>query len=120
MRSSGLPEETVGRCTLDEGLFDLDHEPQTAPVQAPGPAPIQDRQIEQIRNLFRAAGIAGQEDRRVFVESIVETRVASLRSLSHFHAVRVIEALSKRGRQPTGRKGSAWDEREEDTWIDRL
>jgi hypothetical protein len=45
--------------------------------------------------------------------------VASLRELSGAGILRI---LSKLGEQPPadGTTGSAWDQRDEDTWIDRL
>lgn len=105
---------------LDDLLFDLGQPVAATPAQDDTKVPIQERQVGQIRELFEAAGIEDQGDRQAFVESVLEAPVAGLRSLSHFQALRVVEALLGRKRAATGPKRSAWDDREEDTWIDRL
>ena len=105
---------------MNDGLFDLDQLRQAPSPQKPDPVPAQERQIDQIRTLFESAGIEQQEDRRSFVESVIGAPAAGLRSLSRFQALQVIDALSRRVSTPRGTEGSAWDDREEETWIDRL
>lgn len=58
-------------------------------------------------------------ERQAAVQEAVRRDVDSLRSLTHDEAIQV---LSRLGQQPsTGRSdASAWDERDGDTWIDRL
>lgn len=58
-------------------------------------------------------------DRQQAIESAAGRAVESLRALTHEEALRV---LSRLGQQPSGGRssGSQWDNREEDTWIDRL
>lgn len=105
---------------MDDVLFDLDQPVAASPVQDDGKVPVQERQIGQIRKLFEAAGIEDQGDRQKFVESVLAGPISGLRSLSRFQALRVIDALVGRKGASTGPKRSAWDDREEDTWIDRL
>lgn len=111
---------TTGFKVTDK-LFDLPGQ-QSAPANAEvGPAPIMKRQIDQIRELFKAAGIEDQTERRSLVESVAGVNVAELRSLSRFQGLQVIEKLSVRhGQGISTTKRSSWDDREEDTWIDKL
>lgn len=107
---------------MTDKLFDLPGDQQSAPeIAEVGPAPIMERQIVQIRELFKGAGIEDQVERRSLVESVVGISVAGLRSLSRFQGLQVVEELS--GRQGQGistTARSSWDDREEDTWIDKL
>lgn len=106
---------------MTDKLFDLPGQQPAPAIAEVGPAPIMERQIGRIRELFKAAGIEDQTERRSLVESVVGMNVAGLRSLSRFQALQVIEELS--GRQGQGistTKRSSWDDREEDTWIDKL
>lgn len=59
------------------------------------------------------------EHRKAAIQLAAGRAVESLRALTHDEALRV---LSKLGQTPakTDTSRSAWDEREEDTWIDRL
>lgn len=53
------------------------------------------------------------------IESAVGRSVESLRSLTHDEGMKVLSRLGQQrssGRSET----SQWDDREEDTWIDRL
>lgn len=58
-------------------------------------------------------------DRQKAVETAAGRVVESLRALTHDEGLQV---LSRLGQQPSGGRSAAsqWDEREEDTWIDRL
>lgn len=58
-------------------------------------------------------------ERQQAIEVVAERPVESLRALTHKEALRV---LSRIGQAPASkpRAASAWDERDEDTWIDRL
>jgi len=82
--------------------------------------PALDEQIAAIRTGLDDAGIITQEDRRAFVKSAVLFEAASLRELTAVQARRVIDQL-KAGQSPkAATNGSLWDDREHDTWIDKL
>lgn len=57
-------------------------------------------------------------DRRALIEEAAGRPVESLRALTHDEGLRVLAKLGDDA--PVRRVGSAWDERDEDTWIDRL
>lgn len=102
--------------TEELSLFGDDPAPQ--PVEPPRVAPIADWQVELLRNALEARGLTSMAERRQVIESAAGRSVESLRSLTHDEGMQV---LSRLGQQPSGRSAtSQWDDREEDTWIDRL
>ena len=102
----------------DLSLFSDDQpdEPRK-PVRAEGP--IADWQLDLLRKTLTAHGLTTMDKRRRAIEAAAERPVESLRSLTHSEALRV---LSRLGPPPASQQGptSAWDNRDEDTWIDRL
>jgi DNA polymerase-3 subunit epsilon len=95
------------------------HEPTEQPVQpvATG-APIADWLVDAIRTALAAKGLITMAERQHAIEAAVGRPVESLRSLTRAEAMRV---LSLFGSTPERKnEASAWDDREEDTWIDRL
>lgn len=112
--------------TADDALFDVTG-PQSTPVEPllTRPAPIRDEQIAQIREAFAASGIEDMAARRELVESCVQRPTESLRDLRATDVRFILERLKLRpkttgdGSSPEA-AGSSWDQREEDTWIDRL
>ena len=102
----------------DLSLFD-DDEPERPAAAVPGPAPASDWQVDLLRKALDARGLTAQEERQAAIQEHVDHPVTSLRSLTHDEALRV---LSRLGQSPAPRSssGSSWDERDEDTWIDRL
>lgn len=102
----------------DPSLFGDD--PSPAPVEATkAPTPIADWQVDLLRRALDARGLTSMADRQQAIESAAGRAVESLRALSHDEGLQV---LSRLGQQPSaGRSASShWDDREEDTWIDRL
>ncbi len=59
------------------------------------------------------------EDRQRLVAELVGRPVASLRELTGPEARALLEKLAARRAAPTS-QGSSWDERDEETWIDRI
>jgi hypothetical protein len=57
-------------------------------------------------------------ERQRAIEAVAGRPVESLRSLTPAEAMRVLERLSPEPSKT--RSASAWDDRGEDTWIDRL
>lgn len=82
------------------------------------PSPISDDQVEAIRAAFSSAGKNSMEERRQFIEGCLMRSIENIRALTASEARRVVKSLSRPVAKSTG--GSAWDDREEDTWIDKL
>lgn len=98
-------------------LFDVEA-PGTSTAQAP--LPVRSEQVAEIREAFERAGITGQDQRKEIVDSVTFRSVASLRDLQAVEAHRILKVLKGMQTSKPDRKGSAWDNREEDTWIDKL
>lgn len=77
-------------------------------------------QIQAIRDAFDRAGVGSQDDRKALIESVVVREVASLRELKAVEARRIIQRIEGLRSAKLTSAGSAWDQREEDTWIDKL
>ncbi|WP_182526626.1 hypothetical protein [Nocardioides dongkuii] len=97
----------------------FDDEPVTQPEPARAPLLIPDWQVAMLREALERRGVTSIAERRKIIESAVGRPVESLRALTHDEGLRVLSILV---RTPTGiaSGGSAWDDRDEDTWIDRL
>jgi len=90
------------------------------PVEAAhAETPIADWQVGLLRKALDARGLTTMVDRRRAIESAAGRAVESLRALRHDEVMRV---LSQLGEAPASgrRTTSTWDDRDEDTWIDRL
>lgn len=78
-------------------------------------------QRSAIRALFAELGISAAGDQFEVTAELTGTRISSVGELEAATAQRLIEGLQRRvtglGRTVTGK---SWDDREEDTWIDRL
>lgn len=106
---------------VNDALFNLG--PDDAPTQSSAPAelPIRDDQVVAIREAFTAAGIDSQERRQEIAQSCVVRPLASLRELTAAEAHRVLRRIQEIvTSKPRPEGASAWDLREEDTWIDKL
>lgn len=81
--------------------------------------PISDWQVDLLRRALDARGLTSMPDRRAAIETAAGREVPSLRALTQEEALGI---LNQFGQEPPKRSssGSAWDDREEDTWIDRL
>ena len=98
-------------------IFDVEV-PVTSTAQTP--LPVQSEQVAEIRNSFERAGITSQDQRKEIVESVTFRSVAGLRDLQAVEAHRLLKVLKGMQTPKPTRQGSAWDNREEDTWIDKL
>lgn len=108
----------IGRVTEDLSLLG-DYESATPPVQETGPASIADWQVDLLRKALDARGLKSMAERQLDIEAAAGRSVDSLRALSHDEALRVLSQLGQQGSAALSEK-SAWDDRERDTWIDRL
>lgn len=107
-----------GAVSGDLSLFGDDQRDEPTPDPSTE-APIADWQVDLLRKALDARDLTDQDQRREAIETAAGRPVESLRSLTHDEALRV---LSRLGETPSTSKagGSAWEQREEDTWIDRL
>lgn len=104
--------------TDEPGLFDIPTSRAPAAPAAPQELPIRPEQVAQIREAFDKAGVAEQEERKSLINSVLIRDVASLRELHAVEVRRILQAIEQRSKPKS--TGSAWDDREEDTWIDKL
>lgn len=101
----------------DTPLFALADTPET--VEVTGPEPIATWQVDLLRRVLDARGVTEMSERRAVIEQHASREIESLKTLTYDEGVRVLAAL---GEQSSSRasSGSAWDERDGDTWIDRI
>lgn len=102
---------------MTDSLFELG---EPAMPASSSDIPIRPEQIQQIRDAFDEAGIVAQDDRKTLIESVVVRAVSTLRDLHAVEARRVLQRIKERTARSPKATGSAWDTREEDTWIDKL
>jgi DNA polymerase-3 subunit epsilon len=92
----------------------------SAPVEPPrAPTPIADWQVDLLRKALDARGLTTMEERQQAIESAAGRTVTSLRALTHDEGMQVLSRLGQQG-APGRSTTSQWDDREGDTWIDRL
>lgn len=102
----------------DLSLFGDDEPVRPAPPPAE-PTPVAAWQIDLLRKALDARGLHSMDDRQRLIEASVGRPVSSLRALTHEEAMRALARLGESAPQKA-LGASAWDERDEDTWIDRL
>lgn len=101
----------------EPSLFGDEPAPE-APVP-PAATSIADWQIDLLRKALNARGLTTMPERRSAIEAAAGRPLESLRALTHDEGLQVLSRLGQQ--QPSGRSAtSQWDDREEDTWIDRL
>jgi hypothetical protein len=105
--------------TVNDSTFDIFGQPDQAP-EAPTDPPIRDAQVQQLREAFAAAGIDSMDDRRAIIESCTIRQVASIRELLAKDVRPILRRIEERSVAPRQTSGSVWDNRDEDTWIDKL
>ncbi|MFX1822061.1 hypothetical protein PV768_19970 [Pseudarthrobacter sp. CC4] len=102
----------------EPGLFDL---PAAAPPSLViEDVPISPEQIASIRSAFDTAGIADMAERQEVIQSCVIRRISNIRELYSRDVRQVLARIEGWGSKSEPTSGSAWDNREEDTWIDKL
>lgn len=106
---------------MSDALFNFGSPEEPLPAPAPQQdIPIKDHQVQQIREGLDAAGIIDQDERQSTIQSYVSRQVASLRDFHAHEAHVIIQRLKQLQSATPAKTGSAWDQREEDTWIDKL
>lgn len=104
-------------------LFDMAEEEPAPSSSWAGIPPIRDDQITEVRQAFANAGIEDQSRRQKMIQEAVHRDVTSLSDLKATEVRHVLDRIAsgESGAVPEGASSaSAWDEREGDTWIDRL
>lgn len=98
-------------------VFDSDDE--ESPTQRP--LLMTARQRAEIRALFTELGVTAASRQFEVVMQLTGTRITSVVHLEAAAAQRLIAALQRRvADRSRVRTGNSWDDRSEDTWIDRL
>jgi hypothetical protein len=80
---------------------------------------IPDWLVANLRSALNALGLASMDDRQVLIVELAGRPVASLRDLTVAEARQISEQLAARKKEGTDTR-SSWDDRESDTWIDRM
>lgn len=101
----------------EPNLFEL---PTHAEATGKADSPISEQQIRQLRTAFEAAGMNSMDERRELIESCTIRPVASIRELYARDFRPILRRIEQRTEPALNSGGSAWDNRDEDTWIDRL
>jgi len=99
-------------------VFDQDDDSEPTGVL---PLPMTAGQRSEIRQLFGTLGVTTAARQFEMTAELTGVRISSVGELDAATAARLIGALKRRV-QTAGqvRTGNSWDDREEDTWIDRL
>ncbi|MEI3848049.1 MULTISPECIES: hypothetical protein [unclassified Microbacterium] len=78
-------------------------------------------QRAQIRSLFAKLDITAADRQFVTTAELTGVRITSVGQLEAVTAQRLIEGLARRvANAARTNTGNSWDDRDEDTWIDRL
>lgn len=101
----------------DLALFGDDELPAPS-TQGLAPAFAADWQIDLLRKALDARGLTSMAERQQAIETAAGRAVESLRALTHDEALSVLNRLGPVPSKQTA--SSSWDDRDEDTWIDRL
>lgn len=88
--------------------------------QAVQDIPISEEQVQRILKAFENAGILQDHERKEIITSCVVRPVASFGDLLATDFRRILRRIDEHANRKPQRLGSAWETREEDTWIDRL
>lgn len=103
---------------MDDGLF-----ADPRPVQPQQPAinteELPEWQIASLRKGLDELGLVTMDERQALIVALAGRPVASLRDLTFSEARAITEELAAR-KGPSQTSGSAWDNRDTDTWIDQL
>lgn len=104
---------------MNDSTFDIFAQPAKAP-NGLADIPISDAQVRQLRGAFAAAGINSMDERRGIIESCTVRPVTTIRDLLGKDVRLVLRRIKERSLPSKPTSGSAWDNRDEETWIDKL
>ena len=114
----GYRPHSIARVSGDLSLFG-DDQPDEPLQPIRTEASIADWLVDAIREAMTARGLTTMAERQHAIEAVAGRSVESLRSLTRAEALRVLTLLGSTP-APQTNQTSAWDDRDEDTWIDRL
>lgn len=99
-------------------LFDDGAAPEEQP---PRPVLMSESQRARIRALFADLGVATAREQFKTVAETTGVRISSVAELEATTAQTLISRLESRvASRGSANTGNSWDDREEDTWIDRM
>lgn len=105
---------------MSDQLFTFGSDPADD-ADPPQTVMMSEAQRATIRTLFAQLGINDARRQFLVVGELTGTTIGSVSELTGSAAGRLIDGLGARIAQSgRARTGSAWDDREGDTWIDRL
>ena len=106
----------MGTMSFEPALFGDDEPAEQAQLLAP--APVKEWQVELLRKSLDSRGLQSMDDRQRLVEEHVGRPIASNRAMTRDEAMALLTKLGSNA--PTRDFTSTWDNRDEETWIDRL
>ncbi|MCV9993423.1 hypothetical protein OIU93_03820 [Paeniglutamicibacter sp. ZC-3] len=101
------------------GLFDAPDTPTSAPQRIEEMV-ISEQQVELLRQAFAQAKIDDMAERQTIIQSCTTRPIANIRQLYAREVGAVLRRIASVSSADVATTGSAWDNREEDTWIDKL
>lgn len=100
-------------------LFDLDVPEPALPVEEE--KAISAEQVQRLQAAFNDAGLVSVEGQKELVRMCVVRPIASLYDLRPSDLRPIFNRISERAwTKPRSTGGSSWDNRDEETWIDKL
>lgn len=102
-----------------QGLFDALETPTSVPQRIED-VTISEQQVELLRQAFGKAEIDEMSERQKIIQSCTNRPIANIRQLYTREVGAVLRRIASAGSADAVMTGSAWDNREEDTWIDKL
>lgn len=101
------------------GLFEVQLDTDPVPQQLEEML-ISEEQIAMLRRAFDEAKISDMSKRQELIQSCMIRPIATIRQLYAREFNVVMRRIASAGHSDAPVTGSAWDNREEDTWIDKL
>lgn len=101
------------------GLFEVQLDTDPVPQQLEEML-ISEEQIAMLRRAFGEAKISDMSERQELIQSCMIRPIATIRQLYAREFNVVMRRIASAGNSDAPMTGSAWDNRDEDTWIDKL
>lgn len=106
---------------MSDELFDFDDVESAQTASTPSPKQMTESQRQMIREACGQLGVLTAKDQFDLVEETIGIRIISVAELRQDQAQNLIYRLQSRvGSLGKKNTGNSWDDREEDTWIDKL
>lgn len=102
-----------------QGLFEVQLDTDPVPQQLEEML-ISEEQISMLRRAFDEAKISDMSERQELIQSCMIRPIVTIRQLYAREFKVVMRRIESAGNSNAPMTGSAWDNREEDTWIDKL